>query len=149
VGAVAEATSELLKLINSWLNPSQQKAAADLYEGAQIDMEDFCFAVLRGDGARCNVLIAGLRVSAPLPRLTDGDFDKLRLCIPYLDGSTLADLYVRARQGSYAADLADLISSAGGSASTSTSSSGNKSVVSAAISSAETLASSIAANSGN
>lgn len=135
-GAVAEAASELLKLINSYVNPSQQKAAANLRADWQGRMEEFCDAVRRGDGVTCSRLIAGLRVSAPLPELTDGEFDRLRYIVPRLDGSTLAALYIRAAQGSYAADLADLISSAR--------SQGNGSVASTAIQSATNVASAVA-----
>lgn len=108
VTAVANTVTAALGLTGQILDPSLQSRIDDLHDEYRATCEAFCAAVEAGDADACTRLIDGLRVNGPLPRLADGDLVRLRGITPRIDGALLANLFVRAAGGDFAARVADL-----------------------------------------
>lgn len=110
VGAVAEAVQALCNLIYAELHPDQRTLIERAYGEEQAVMEEFMSTVLRRDAPGCNLLIDGLPVNGPLPRYTSSQREELLLTVPNIDGATLLSLFVRARQGVFAARVNQIVS---------------------------------------
>lgn len=109
VGAVAEAVAAICNLIYSELHPDQRTLIERAFNEEQVFMEEFTRAVLGCDAPYCNLLIDGLSNVGPLPRLTSGQREQLQRTVPNIDGSTLVNLFVRARQGVFAARVGQIV----------------------------------------
>lgn len=98
---IAEATAQLLQLIDDYYKQSGTRAIAAAVERASDDVQHFKDELLARDLDAVNLRLAGLQHGI-LVRLTDAECEQLHAVAPNLDGFALLGLYARAR----AADLA-------------------------------------------
>jgi len=106
---LADATGQLLHLVDDLLHQTQTRRLNVAINQASTDVENFKDDLLSRRVESLNLRLAGLQHGI-LVHLTVPESEQLRALQPALDGFALLGLYARARAADLAAECAELLS---------------------------------------
>jgi len=105
---IAEASSQLIHLIDDLLHQTQTRRLDAAQAQASDDVQAFKESLLARDLDAINLRLGGLQHGI-LVHLTDAESQQLRAVIPNLDGFALLGLYARARAADLAAQCGQIL----------------------------------------
>ena len=105
---IAEASSQLIHLIDDLLHQTQTRRLDAATAQASNDVQNFKDDLLARRLESVNLRLAGLR-NGVLVNLTDADSEQLKSIVPNLDGFALLGLYARARAADLAAECGEIL----------------------------------------
>ena len=105
---IAEASSQLIHLIDDLLHQTQTRRLDAATDQATDDVQHFKDNLLARNLDAVNLQLAGLQHGI-LVRLTDAESQQLRAIAPNLDAFALLGLYARARAADLAAECGEIL----------------------------------------
>ena len=108
VTEIAQATAQLIQLIDDLLHQTQTRRLDDATAQASTDVQNFKDDLLARRLDAVNLRLAGLQHGI-LVHLTDTESEQLRAVVPNLDAFALLGLYARARAADLAAECGEIL----------------------------------------
>jgi len=105
---IAQASSELIHLIDDLLHQTQTRRLDAAARAASDDVQNFKDDLLARRLESVNLRLAGLQHGI-LVHLTDTESEQLRAVVPNLDAFALLGLYARARAADLAAECGEIL----------------------------------------